>query len=34
MVVTNNMEEKFKFEWENSDQVKAGESKVFTTKLK
>lgn len=34
MVVTNNMDEKFKFEWENSDQVKAGESKVFTTKLK
>ncbi|MNG36520.1 hypothetical protein D3C84_1235680 [compost metagenome] len=34
MVVTNSTEDKFKFEWENSKQVKAGETKVFTAKLK
>ncbi|WP_285767426.1 PTS glucose transporter subunit IIA [Peribacillus sp. SI8-4] len=34
MIVTNSMEGKFKFEWENSGQVKAGESKVFTARLK
>jgi sugar PTS system EIIA component len=34
MVVTNSAEDKFKFEWENSKQVIAGETKIFTTKLK
>lgn len=34
MVVTNSAEDKFKFEWENSKQVEAGETKVFTAKLK
>ncbi|MBT2738699.1 PTS glucose transporter subunit IIA [Bacillus sp. ISL-7] len=34
MVVTNSAEGKFKFDWEDSKQVIAGDTKVFTTKLK
>jgi sugar PTS system EIIA component len=34
MVVTNNAQGCFHFEWENIKEVKAGETKVFTTSIK